>query len=147
MNGSFAGPIADAFQLLPGYLGSHVLVSVTALALGLAVSLPLAIVSAQRPALRGVLLAIASPSLGLDFEGRLRGVTAHKNAIGSFAALAFLVALGGLGASGGSSLRGYSAFGSDPRIWSGCAATASTASPSERRRSRALRAAHRRRHL
>src|SRR5262249_9890612 len=40
--------------------GSHVLVSVTALALGLAVSLPLAIVSAQRPALRGVLLAVAS---------------------------------------------------------------------------------------
>jgi osmoprotectant transport system permease protein len=54
------GPIADALRLLPGYLGSHVLVSVTALALGLLVSLPLAIASAHRPALRGVLLAIAS---------------------------------------------------------------------------------------
>jgi len=60
VNGSFAGPIADALRLLPGYLGSHVLVSVTAIALGLAVSLPLAILSAHRPALRGVLLALAS---------------------------------------------------------------------------------------
>lgn len=48
-----------------------------------------------------LLLAAADPSLGLDFEGRLRGVTAHKNAIGSFAALAFLVGIGGLGASRG----------------------------------------------
>jgi osmoprotectant transport system permease protein len=54
------GPIADALRLLPGYLGSHVLVSVTALALGLLVSLPLAIASAHRPALRGMLLAVAS---------------------------------------------------------------------------------------
>jgi osmoprotectant transport system permease protein len=60
MNGALAGPIADALRLLPGYLGSHVLVSVTALALGLAVSLPLAVLSAHRPALRGVLLAAAS---------------------------------------------------------------------------------------
>ncbi|HXW24938.1 MAG TPA: glycine betaine ABC transporter substrate-binding protein [Xanthobacteraceae bacterium] len=54
------GPVTDALRLLPGYLGSHVLVSVTALALGLAVSLPLAVASARRPALRGVLLAVAS---------------------------------------------------------------------------------------
>lgn len=44
-----------------------------------------------------LLLAVINPSLGLDFEGRLRGVTAHKNAIGNFAALAFLTALSGLG--------------------------------------------------
>jgi osmoprotectant transport system permease protein len=60
MSGTFAGPVADALRLLPGYLGSHVLVSVTALVLGLAVSLPLAVLSAHRPALRGVLLAAAS---------------------------------------------------------------------------------------
>jgi O-antigen ligase len=48
-----------------------------------------------------LLLSITRPSLGLDFEGHLRGVTAHKNALGSFAALAFLVALGGLEACGG----------------------------------------------
>src|SRR5439155_4886176 len=45
---------------LRDYLGSHVLVSVTALVLGLAVSLPLALLSIRRPAWRGVLLAAAS---------------------------------------------------------------------------------------
>ena len=48
---------ADALARLPDYLGSHVLVSVTALVLGLAVSLPLALLSIRRPAWRGVLLA------------------------------------------------------------------------------------------
>ena len=37
--------IADAFARLPDYLGGHVAVSLTALALGLAVSLPLALLS------------------------------------------------------------------------------------------------------
>jgi osmoprotectant transport system permease protein len=50
----------DALERLPDYLGSHVLVSVTALAIGLGVSLPLAIVSLRRPALRATLLGIAS---------------------------------------------------------------------------------------
>ncbi len=52
--------IGEAFALLPSYLGSHVLVSVTALALGLAVSLPLALVSLRRPALRALMLGLAS---------------------------------------------------------------------------------------
>ena len=52
--------IADAFARLPDYLGGHVLVSMTALILGLAVSLPLAVLSMRRPALRRGLLAIAS---------------------------------------------------------------------------------------
>jgi osmoprotectant transport system permease protein len=52
--------IADAFARLPEYLGGHVLVSMTALLLGLAVSFPLAIVSMRRPALRRILLAVAS---------------------------------------------------------------------------------------
>jgi osmoprotectant transport system permease protein len=52
--------IADALARLPDYLGSHVLVSVTALALGLAVSLPLALAARRRAALRGLLLAVAS---------------------------------------------------------------------------------------
>ena len=51
--------IADAFARLPDYLGGHVLVSMTALALGLAVSLPLAIFSMRRPGLRRVLLGFA----------------------------------------------------------------------------------------
>jgi len=52
--------IADALARLPDYLGSHVLVSITALALGLAVSLPLALLSVRRPRLRGWSLAATS---------------------------------------------------------------------------------------
>jgi len=51
---------AEALARLPDYLGSHVLVSLTALALGLGVSLPLAIYAVERTALRGILLALAS---------------------------------------------------------------------------------------
>jgi osmoprotectant transport system permease protein len=50
----------EALPHLPDYLGNHVRVSVTALALGLAVSLPLAILSRHRPLLRGALLGLAS---------------------------------------------------------------------------------------
>jgi osmoprotectant transport system permease protein len=52
--------LAEAFARLPDYLSSHVLVSLTALALGLGLSLPLAILSVRRPVLRGTLLSIAS---------------------------------------------------------------------------------------
>jgi len=52
--------LADAFARLPDYLGSHVLVSITALAIGLGVSLPLAIASRRRPVLRGTMLTFAS---------------------------------------------------------------------------------------
>ena len=50
----------EAWSSLPDYLGSHVRVSVAALALGLAVSLPLALLSRNRPVMRGLLLGIAS---------------------------------------------------------------------------------------
>ena len=50
----------EAMTHLPDYLGNHVRVSVTALALGLLVSLPLAIVARNRPLLRGALLGFAS---------------------------------------------------------------------------------------
>ena len=49
----------EALSHLPDYLGNHVRVSVTALALGLLVSLPLAILSRDRPLLRGLLLGLA----------------------------------------------------------------------------------------
>jgi osmoprotectant transport system permease protein len=52
--------LADAWARLPDYLGSHVLVSITALAIGLGISLPLAIASVRRPLLRGALLTVAS---------------------------------------------------------------------------------------
>jgi osmoprotectant transport system permease protein len=51
---------SEAFSHLPDYLGNHVRVSVAALALGLAVSLPLAIAARNRPVLRGALLGLAS---------------------------------------------------------------------------------------
>jgi osmoprotectant transport system permease protein len=51
---------ADALARLPDYLGGHVLVSLTALAIGLGISLPVAILSLRRPWLRGTLLATAS---------------------------------------------------------------------------------------
>src|SRR6201747_3073570 len=50
----------EALGHLPDYLGNHVRVSVTALALGLLVSLPLALVARNRPVLRGALLGFAS---------------------------------------------------------------------------------------
>jgi osmoprotectant transport system permease protein len=57
----FSDPrIAQALSYLPDYLGSHVRVSLTALMLGLIVSLPLAILARDRPVLRGTLLAAAS---------------------------------------------------------------------------------------
>src|SRR5581483_5933886 len=52
--------LADALARLPDYLGSHVLVSVAAIVLGLAISLPLAIAARRRPVLRGTALGIAS---------------------------------------------------------------------------------------
>jgi osmoprotectant transport system permease protein len=51
---------AEALGHLPDYLGNHVRVSVAALALGLIVSLPLAVLSRHRPVLRGALLGLAS---------------------------------------------------------------------------------------
>jgi osmoprotectant transport system permease protein len=50
----------EALAHLPDYLGNHVRVSVAALALGLAVSLPLAIAARNRRVLRGTLLSLAS---------------------------------------------------------------------------------------
>jgi len=50
----------EALAHLPDYLGNHVRVSVAALALGLLVSLPLAIAARSRPVMRGVLLGLAS---------------------------------------------------------------------------------------
>src|SRR6202167_4774509 len=51
---------SEALSHLPDYLGNHVRVSVTALALGLAISLPLAIAARNAPVMRGLLLGLAS---------------------------------------------------------------------------------------
>jgi osmoprotectant transport system permease protein len=50
---------AEALDRLPDYLGSHILVSLVAMLIGFGISLPLAVLSVRRPALRGTLLATA----------------------------------------------------------------------------------------
>jgi len=53
------GQMTAAFQLLPGYLGNHVLISAAAMTVGLILSLPLAVAAAHNVRLRWVVLAIA----------------------------------------------------------------------------------------
>jgi osmoprotectant transport system permease protein len=50
----------EALAHLPDYLGNHVRVSIAALALGLVISLPLAIFARNRPLMRAALLGLAS---------------------------------------------------------------------------------------
>jgi osmoprotectant transport system permease protein len=58
---AFADPRwGEALSHLSDYLGNHVRVSVAALALGLLISLPLAVAVRRRPLLRGALLGLAS---------------------------------------------------------------------------------------
>ena len=52
--------IAAALKLLPDYLGQHVVLSACALALGVVLSLPLAVLAARRPSIRWPVLAVAS---------------------------------------------------------------------------------------
>jgi len=51
---------SEALARLPDYLGSHLRVSAAALALGLVISFPLALLVRNRPALRGTFLGLAS---------------------------------------------------------------------------------------
>lgn len=94
--------VASAFSLLPEYLGWHVLLSLSALGLGLAVSLPLAVAAARSPRLRWPVLAFASliqtiPSLALLalFYPLLLALSALSQAtLGQgFSALGFLPSL------------------------------------------------------
>jgi osmoprotectant transport system permease protein len=52
--------IAQAFALLPNYLAQHVLISAAALALGVALSLPLAVIASRYARIRWPILAAAS---------------------------------------------------------------------------------------
>ena len=52
--------IASAFRLMPDYLAQHVLLSASALALGVLISMPLALLAVRHPRLRWPLLATAS---------------------------------------------------------------------------------------
>ena len=95
-------PLADAFRLLPEYLGWHVLLSVSALALGLVISLPLAVAASRSSRLRWPVLALASlvqtiPSLALLalFYPLLLALSALSEALlgRGFSALGFLPSL------------------------------------------------------
>jgi osmoprotectant transport system permease protein len=52
--------LTSTLALLPDYASQHVVLSASALALGVAISLPLAVVASRRPRLRFAVLAIAS---------------------------------------------------------------------------------------
>ena len=93
---------ALAWSQLPSFAGQHVLLSLSALCLGIAISLPLAIAASRLPRLRGPALATASviqtiPGLALLalFYPILLGLSAFtRQSFGfGFAALGFLPAL------------------------------------------------------
>ncbi|HEX6000352.1 MAG TPA: ABC transporter permease/substrate-binding protein [Hyphomicrobiaceae bacterium] len=94
--------IAYALARLPDYLSGHVLVSVTALALGLALSFPLALAALRRPALRASLLTATSivqtipglALLALFYPLLLAAAAFSERAFGfGFSALGFLPAV------------------------------------------------------
>jgi osmoprotectant transport system permease protein len=94
--------LAAAWRLLPGYLGQHVLLSACALALGIAISLPLAVAASRNPRLRWIALLLAGmvqtiPSLALLalFYPLLLALSALSKAVfgAGFSALGFLPSL------------------------------------------------------
>src|ERR1700724_4085200 len=99
MNGDLGARLSEALARLPDYLGGHVRVSMAALALGIALSIPLALASIRRPTFRAIVLALSSivqtiPGLALLalFYPLLLGLAALSvRAFGvSFSALGFL---------------------------------------------------------
>ena len=94
--------LQQAFALLPNYLASHLLVSLAALLLGAAISLPLAVLASRNATLRWPLLAFASfiqtiPSLALlalFYPVLLALSTLTRSTLGvGFPALGFLPSL------------------------------------------------------
>ena len=58
MSAWFDPNVADAFARLPEYLGQHVMLSVSAIVLGLLLGLPLAIGGIRSPRFRVIVLAV-----------------------------------------------------------------------------------------
>jgi osmoprotectant transport system permease protein len=94
--------IVEAWERLPEYLGAHVVLSLSALGLGLALSLPLALLGARNPRARWLMLTAASvvqtiPSLALLalFYPLLLGLSVLTRALtgAQFSALGFLPSL------------------------------------------------------
>jgi osmoprotectant transport system permease protein len=94
--------LAAAWRLLPSYLGQHVLLSASALALGVIISLPLAVAASRNPRLRWIALLSAGliqtiPSLALLalFYPLLLALSALSRQLfgAGFSALGFLPSL------------------------------------------------------
>jgi osmoprotectant transport system permease protein len=94
--------LAAAWRLLPSYLGQHVLLSASALALGVVISLPLAVAASRNPRLRWIALLAAGliqtiPSLALLalFYPLLLALSALSRGLfgAGFSALGFLPSL------------------------------------------------------
>ena len=94
--------LAAAWRVLPNYLGQHVLLSASALLLGLAISLPLAVAASRNARLRWIVLLLAGlvqtvPSLALLalFYPLLLALSALSRATlgAGFSALGFLPSL------------------------------------------------------
>ncbi|HEY3887932.1 MAG TPA: glycine betaine ABC transporter substrate-binding protein [Caulobacteraceae bacterium] len=94
--------LAAAWRLLPNYLGQHVLLSASALALGVLISLPLAVAASRNPRLRWITLLSAGliqtiPSLALLalFYPLLLALSALSRQLfgAGFSALGFLPSL------------------------------------------------------
>jgi osmoprotectant transport system permease protein len=94
--------LAAAWRLLPNYLGQHVLLSASALALGVLISLPLAVAASRNPRLRWIALLSAGliqtiPSLALLalFYPLLLALSALSRSLfgAGFSALGFLPSL------------------------------------------------------
>ncbi len=92
-------PVAAALRELPGYLGGHVLISASAMGLGVALGLPISVLCARNPRLRWLVLAVAGlvqtiPGLALLalFYPLLLGVSALTHRVFGFGvrALGFL---------------------------------------------------------
>jgi osmoprotectant transport system permease protein len=99
---SMDGPLASALDVLPEYLGYHILLSAAALALGVLLSLPLALVASRSARLRWPVLSFVSlvqtiPGLALMalFYPILLALSLLSERIAghSFSALGFLPAL------------------------------------------------------
>lgn len=96
------GPLAGALRVLPDYLGHHIVLSAAALALGLIISLPLALIASRSARLRWPTLSFVSlvqtiPGLALMalFYPILLALSAVWSSISGhgFSALGFLPAL------------------------------------------------------
>ena len=94
--------LAAAFRVLPNYLGQHVLLSASALALGILISLPLAVAASRNPRLRwaaligaGLIQTIPSLALLALFYPLLLAISALTRSIFGvgFQALGFLPSL------------------------------------------------------